>query len=779
MKKTRHAPGILFVLSIWGAVVGAQEYTISGYVRDQSSGEHLIGAYVYLEDHPERGTTTNEYGFYSLTLAGGQYRIVFSYLGYRTEVVPIVLSSDTVLNVELSDGVALKEVVVHGEDKSDPLRQTEMNVVDLSVQTVKAIPQLMGEADVLKALQLLPGISSANEGSTGLYVRGGGPDQNLIRLDEAVVYHTGHMLGFFSVFNADAIKKVRLYKGGGPARYGGRLSSVLDIRMKEGNKRYYRAYGGIGLISSRLTVEGPLVRDRSSFMVSGRRTYIMDIVRPFVRNEMFRGLYYYFFDLNAKLNYQISPKDRLFISGYFGRDVFHYRSQLRDFQVDMPYGNATWTLRWNHLFNDKLFFNWTWVSNRYDFAIDAGRTDFNVRMHSLIRDIAMHGDLQYYPAPRWTWRAGLQTTYHQLSPRRVQVENQQNTFETPFQDKYSIETGLYIEALAKDFGPWEFNFGLRWSYFLHIGPYTSYLTGRRYASFEPVASYGGLEPRLFVHYRLNAQTSLKASYTVVHQYVHLVSNSTSTLPMDIWVPSSEIVPPQKAWQYSLGLYRSLPKWNLQASVELFYKNMHNQLDYAEHYVPNFERDLEFEFVYGKGRAYGVECYVGKNKGKLTGWLGYTYTYTIRQFDDIENGAPFHPVYDKPHDVAIVLQYDYSPQWQISANWVYGSGRRYTPLKSLYLIEDKIHIRYGSRNSARIEPYHRMDLSISYRSKNPRYGIWTLSVYNLYNRKNPTFIYYDIQKQDKGFQAKAYKVSIFPIIPTVTWSFDFNYRPKSD
>jgi len=389
----------------------------------------------------------------------------------------------------------------------------------------------------------------------------------------------------------------------------------------------------------------------------------------------------------------------------------------------------------------------------------------------------MHGDLQYYPSPQWTWRIGLQSTYHQLSPRRVQVENQQNTFETPFRDKYSIETGLYVEALGKDFGAWEFNIGLRWSSFMHIGPYTSYLNGKTYASFQPVQSYGGLEPRLFAHYRLNAWTSLKASYTKVHQYVHLVTNSTSTLPMDVWVPSSEIVPPQKAQQYSLGVYRQWKRWDVQTSIEVFYKHMNNQLDYAEHYVPNFERDLEFEFVYGKGKAYGVECYVGKNSGKLTGWLGYTYTYTIRQFDDIENGAPFHPVYDKPHDVAIVLQYDHSPQWQISANWVYGSGRRYTPVQSLYFIEDKIHIRYGSRNSARIEPYHRMDLSISYRSKNPRYGLWSLSVYNLYNRKNPTFVYYDVQKQEKGFQAKAYKVSIFPIIPTLTWSFDLDYRPK--
>jgi len=303
MKNALGVRVLFYVFLYWGTVVLGQEYTISGYVRDQSSGEHLIGANVYLEDQPQHGTTTNEYGFYSLTLPRGSYHVVFSYLGYRPKVVFLVLNSDTTMDVELFSGVALKEVVVHGEDKSDPLQRTEMNVVDLSVQTVKAIPQLMGEADVLKALQLLPGIGSTNEGSTGLYVRGGGPDQNLILLDEAVVYHTGHMLGFFSVFNADAIKKVRLYKGGGPARYGGRLSSVLDIRMKEGNKRYYRAYGGIGLISSRLTVEGPLVRDRSSFMVSGRRTYIMDVVRPFVRDEMFRGLYYYFFDLNAKLNY--------------------------------------------------------------------------------------------------------------------------------------------------------------------------------------------------------------------------------------------------------------------------------------------------------------------------------------------------------------------------------------------------------------------------------------------------------------------------------------------
>ncbi|MDQ3142908.1 MAG: TonB-dependent receptor [Bacteroidota bacterium] len=750
--------------------------TISGYIVEAGSGETMIGVNIFLKDQVYTGTVSNHYGFYSLSLAEGEYTLVFSYTGYQSMEQKIILTKATELDVSLLPGVTMEEVVITAEDVKKNVTGTEMGTVEVNMEVIKKLPALMGEVDLLKTLQLLPGVSSATEGTAGLYIRGGGPDQNLVLLDEAVVYNTGHLLGFFSVFNSDAIKNTTLIKGSMPADYGGRISSVIDIQMKEGNNERYVLEGGIGLIASRLTVQGPIQKKQSSFIISGRRTYALDLAQPFIKNTSAAGTNYYFYDLNLKLNYIISRKDRIYASAYFGRDVFKFANSERDFSISLPYGNGTATMRWNHTFSDNIFMNVALIYNDYNFELHGAQEDFSFDLNSGVRDVSIKADLDYYPNPKHHLKSGIRYTYHKLSPNIINATNGEVDFSSDFKPKYGHENELYFMDNWTVNSTLKINAGVRFPLFLQVGPYVSEERQKTFGSGELVESYFLPEPRISFNKTLTNNSSIKGGITVARQFLHLVSNSGSTLPTDIWVPSSEKVKPQFSIQYALGYYRNWLSDLIESSVEIYYKDLKDQLDYRESYVESFSSDIENEFVSGTGRAYGIEFFVRKSKGKFTGWVGYTLSKTERWFDEIEKGRIFPTTYDRPHDLVLVGSYGLSPSWDVSANFIYATGRAFTPIQSLFLINNRPNVEYGPRNSDRLEDYHRMDISFTYanaKKKNKAFqSSWAFSVYNVYNRKNPFFTYTDFETDilSGTASAKAVKVSLFTIIPSVTWNF---------
>ncbi|MGB4961265.1 MAG: TonB-dependent receptor [Saprospiraceae bacterium] len=763
--------------------MGQSKFTISGYVKDKTTGETLIGANVFNVDNTSQGTVTNTYGFYSISLNSGTYKMGFSYLGYEDQYFELELNKNIGLNIALSEGVIIEEVVISAEkdDRRRNVEGTQMGTIDLPVENIKKLPAIFGEVDVLKAIQLLPGVLSSGEGNAGFYVRGGGPDQNLVLLDEAVVYNAGHMLGFFSVFNADALKNTTLIKGSIPANYGGRLSSVLDIQMKEGNDKNYAVEGGIGIISSRLTIQGPVVKNKSSFIVSGRRTYILDLIQPALKGSNFEGTNYYFYDLNTKWNYTFSNKNRLFFSGYFGNDVLKFRQPNRDFAFDLPYGNKTATLRWNHLFSERMFMNVSAVYNDYKFQFTGGQDDFVFKLFSGVRDWNLKVDFENYPNPTHTLKYGFNYTYHTLTPNTASASNGEVEFNTDFKPKYANESAVYFLDDMKFNNKWSLNTGLRLSAFQQVGPYTSKISGEEFGTFETAKTYGGFEPRFSLNYKATDNFSIKTGIAATTQYLHLVSNSSSTLPADVWVPSTEIVKPQRGIQYALGFFRNFDNDMFETSIEVYYKDLQNQIDYADNYVNDISKEVEDAFVFGKGRAYGAEFFLKKAKGKFNGWIGYTLSRSERTFDDIENGRWYPAVYDRPHDLSVVVNYKPSKKWDFGAIFIYGTGRLFTPVRGFFFVEQNVNLFYGPRNSSRLDAYHRMDLSATYTpkpdSKKKFKGSWTFSIYNTYNRKNPFFVNFET---DTDFQTgtntiTGSKITIFPLIPSITYNFKWNQK----
>lgn len=761
-------------------------YVVSGYVRDSASGESLIGASVSVKGGTE-GVTTNAFGFYSLALPAGADTLYYSFLGYERRALPVMLAANRTMNVSMSVlRVTGQEVVVTGRRKDENVASTEMGTIDLSMKNIKELPALFGEVDVLKTIQLLPGVLSG-EATAGLYIRGGSPDQNLILLDGAPVYNPGHLFGFFSVFNGDAIKDVTLIKGGMPASYGGRLSSVVDIAMKEGNDKSFHGEGGIGLIASRLSLEGPIKKDKSSFMISARRTYVDLLVKPFVsKKSSFHGSGYYFYDLNAKANYTFSDRNRLYLSGYFGRDVFNFVSKERTFSTNIPWGNATATLRWNHLFSAKLFSNTMLIYNDYHFAFNAVQDNFTVGMHSGIRDESFRSDLDYFASPAHHLKFGMLYTFHTFTPSTVSGNSGSNSFnpENPF-TKRANEGALYLQDEWTVSRHLKINAGLRWSVFQQVGPFTRYFRDASgevtdstvYGRFRPVETYQGLEPRLILRYGLGATSSVKAAVTRANQYVHLVSSNSTTLPTDLWVPSTYQVRPESAWQYSLGYFRNFRDNTFETSLEIYYKEMHHQIEFKEGYIPSLD-DPENSFVFGKGWAYGSELFIHKQRGRLTGWIGYTLSWAWRRFPQLNGGRKYPTRYDRRNDLSVVASYKLDEHWTLSGDFIFGTGNAITLPERFYLIEGVLSQGYSSLNTYRMKPYNRLDLSATYQppSKPGRKfsHSWSFSLYNAYSRLNPYFLYFDQSGSylDGSLTIQAKKVALFPVIPSVTWNFKF-------
>lgn len=766
----------------------SNKYTINGFVKDQFSGESLIGANVTIDGNT-KGVITNAYGFYSITLSEGSHTIVTSFIGYLLSVNTVQLNADTSINIFLNAGKNLsKEVVVTTKKRENNVKVAQMGKISLPIEQIKSIPAFLGEVDLLKTVQLLPGVKNAGEGNAGIYVRGGGPDQNLILLDDAVVYNTGHLFGFFSIFNSDAIKNVSLIKGGMPAQYGGRLSSVLDISMKEGNNKQFQVDGGIGLIASRISIQGPIQKEKSSFIFSARRTYIDALTKPFIKStSAFKGSGYYFYDVNAKVNYIFNQNNRIYISGYFGRDVFDFVNGQRSLNVKIPWGNATGTIRWNHIYNKKLFANTTAVYNDYNFSFNANQNNFDIKLASGIKDLSIKQDFDYYPNTNHKVKFGGIYTYHQFTPSVISGKQDSIVFNPPnAQLKYAHEIAGYIQDDWELSPAVQINAGLRYSAFQQIGPnniYTVDENGNRidsviYKAGQPLKTYGGLEPRITFRYAFNDESSFKASASRNLQYIHLVSNSGSTLPTDIWVPSTYKVKPQISWLYAAGVFKNFKNNTFETSIEGYYKSMDNQIEYAEGYTPNSLNETENSFVFGKGWSYGTELLINKVKGKYTGWIGYTLSWIWRKFPDLNGGNKFPAKYDRRHDLSIVSMYELNKNWKLSATFVYGSGNAVTLPQRFYLIDASLTQEYSNINQYRLPAYHRLDFSAIYNSPKNEFrkckSEWVFSLYNVYNRKNPYFIYFD-QAGDLlngGLKIQAKQVSIFPVIPAVTWNFKF-------
>lgn len=768
-------------LCLMNYISTAQEkFTISGYIKDSTSNETIIGATVSVKGR-SKGISSNQYGFYSVTLEKGSYTISISHIGYQSREVEIELNENKQFNVDLLPRIAeSKEVIIYSKKRDLNVKSAQMGKFELSMNQIRSVPALAGEVDPMKVLQLLPGVRNAGEGNSGLYVRGGGPDQNLILLDDAVVYNPGHLFGFFSVFNSDALKNVSLIKGGMPANYGGRISSVVDIAMKEGNNKKYQVEGGIGTISSRVSIHGPIVKEKSSFIISARRTYIDVLAKPFIKPESnFFGSGYYFYDLNAKFNYKFSEKDRLYASGYFGRDVFTFKNAERSFSARIPWGNSTGTVRWNHVFNSKLFANTSLVWNDYQFAFEGAQSNFEVKFNSAVRDVTAKVDFDYYPFTGHQLKYGIVYTYHKFNPQTTSGRSGDQVF-TPeaVNNKFAHEAGIYLLDDWEVNSKLKINYGVRYTFFQQIGPYTR-INGDtvRYGKGDPVKTYGGLEPRVTMRYSLDDATSIKAAVTRNLQFIHLVSNAGTTLPTDIWVPSTYRVKPQIGWQYAAGVFKNFKDNLWETSVELYYKTMANQIEYAEGYTPGIG-DPERSFVFGKGWSYGAEFYVNKARGNFTGWIGYTLSWTWRQFPDLNNGEKYPGRFDRRHDLSVVGNYQKSKKWKYSVVFVYGTGNAFTLPERFFLVNGVLTQQFSRINQYRLDPYHRLDFAAIYTPQPKKVRKlkteWVFSVYNVYSRQNPYFIYYDQSGNplQGTLEVEARQVSLFPVIPSVTLNFKF-------
>ncbi len=776
---------IIVLFLIVPFVLSAQSETLSGYLKDAKNGETLIGATVYIKEK-SIGVTTNSYGFYSLTAPRGKYEISFSYIGYQTKSFKVNLNEDKTLNVKLEENSELiNEVVVTGEAADANVQSIEMSVSKLPVKTVKKLPAFMGEVDIIKTITLLPGIQSGGEGSSGIYVRGGGPDENLMLLDEAPVYNASHLLGFFSVFNSDAIKDIQVYKGGIPAEYGGKASSVIDIRMKDGNSQHFAATGGIGNISSRLTVEAPIIKDKWSFIASGRRTYA-DIAGRLAGIDELDGNQLYFYDFNFKNNIQLNEKNRIYISAYSGDDIFKL-----DESIFMDWGNLTTTARWNHLVSNKLFSNTSFIFSKYDYSVgipEGGDNAFDWSSH--IQDINFKQDFTHFLNTENKLKYGINTIYHQFSPGEIKVSDDSFFSDLELTKYNAFEGAAYVSNEQKINARLSLRYGLRLSYFQQIGegkmneylnpdrPEKDEITGTNtFEKWERIGDgYLNLEPRFSFKFSLDDYSSVKGSYNRMVQNLHLITNTNSPTPFDIWLPSTEYIKPRVANQVAIGYFRNFANNLIETSAETFYKTFNNIIDYKNGAELFLNEDLETEILSGDGYAYGFEFLLKKQQGDLTGWMSYTYSKSMRIVEGINNGNPYPSSYDRTHDFSLVLSYSITPELTLSANWIYSTGNPTSYPVAKYQVMDKTFYHYAARNSYRIPDYHRLDASINYdfkKNRDRRYKqTLNLSFYNIYSRRNAYSVTFR-QNEENPTVSEAVRLSIIgSIIPALTYNFSF-------
>ena len=798
MQKTLYL--LLSLLCFSFQSLAQQQITISGFVREKGSRELLPGVNVYVEN-TSLGTVTNTYGFYSLTIPKtDSVFISYSFVGYERQQTRISALANREISIELPAINQLNEVVVTAERQDEKVSESvQMSQIEVPISQIKKLPAFLGEKDVIRILQLMPGVQKGTEGQTGLYVRGGGPDQNLIILDDAVVYNASHLFGFFSVFNGDALKSVELTKGGFPARYGGRLSSVVEMNMKEGSKEKLHGEGGIGLISSRLTLEGPLAKKKSSFLISARRTYIDVLAAPLIaqqqagdNNKVKPG--YFFYDLNAKINYDFGPKNKVYLSGYFGQDKFSIKekSSSSENRSGLNWGNATGTLRWNHLINQKLFVNTSLIYSHFNFNIFSYDKDenegkepdvFSLNYNSLIRDFSLKTDFDFYPNTKHAVKFGAQATTHRFVPSALAVAGEffDNNIDLQARPINSVEGGIYGEDTWKPFERLKINAGFRLSVFQ-----------------TPSKTYIRPEPRFSAALKMAEDFSMKASFAQMNQYVHMLSDTGLGLPTDLWVPTTDKIAPQQSSQVAFGFAKDLEKPGLALTLEGYYKSMNNIISYKE--GSSFinldgenanEINWENNVTAGKGWSYGAEFMVQKKTGRLSGWVGYTLSWTQWKFPELNFGETFYPRYDRRHDLSIVGIYEISKRITLSGTWVYGTGNaltlpvsKYTTFRNAYRPDPNGQTNfwysgtntteYGKKNSFRAEAYHRMDVAIQFHKMKKRHErTWEFGLYNAYNRKNPFF--YDIQdKKDKSGQRVNVltRVSLFPVLPSFSYNFKF-------
>jgi hypothetical protein len=759
------------------SVQGQVRYTVSGYVKDAATGEELIGAAVFIEELSATGSGTNAYGFYSITIPEGEYTLTARYLGYESRSVTIDLRQNIRQDFSLHPGTGeLEEVEVTAERSDANVARTQMGIERVNVREIRNIPVIFGEQDILKTIQLLPGVSPAEEGGSGFFVRGGTADQNLILLDEATVYNPSHLMGFFSVFNSDAIRDVTLYKGNQPAEYGGRLSSVLDIKMKEGNNQRFGAEGGIGLISSRLLVEGPLVKDRGSFTISGRRTYA-DLFLKMSGDSTLNQANLYFYDLNAKANYRIDEKNRVFLSGYFGQDRLGFSDLF-----GINWGNATGTLRWNHLFSDRLFSNTSVIFSNYDYDISTNLAGTEGRIISRIRDYSLKQDFQYFHGPGNVIKFGVNSIYHEIIPGAATTATETSISELNLTNKYAWNNAVYI---SHEYNPARsslgMEYGLRLSTFSPAGPGTFYTyddlgeiaDSTIYSAGQFVTTYFQLEPRLAVNYLLNEKSSIKTAYTRNTQNLHLLSSSTSGNPTDLWIPGSNNVKPQIADQVSLGYFRNFKNNQYEFSTEVYYRYLQNQIDYKDGAELQFNENVESQLLFGTGRAYGIEFTLKKTSGKLTGWLGYTLSRTEKKIDGINNGEYYPAGQDRTHDISVVAMYEPSPRWTLSASWVYYTGNAATFPSGKYEINGQVVNYYTERNGHRMPDYQRLDIGVTWHNRiaGRFQSSWSFSLYNTYGQENAYAINFREDPNDPA-RTQAVQTTLFRWIPSVTYNFKF-------
>ncbi|WP_255416051.1 TonB-dependent receptor [Reichenbachiella sp. MSK19-1] len=765
--------------------VNPTKYTLSGQVSDAQTGEDLIGATIRIVGQT-LGVVTNVYGFYSLTLPEGTYQVSCSFVGFQEQVVTIDLSSNQTQKFELSENEeVLEEVVVLARrDEDINVTSTEMGADEVSIDVAKKLPALFGEVDIIKTIQLLPGVKVVGEGGSGFYVRGGNVDQNLVLLDEAPIYNASHLLGFFSAFNPEAVKDMKLYKGAIPAQYGGRLSSVLDIRMKDGNSKRWTAAGGIGTMMTRLGVEGPIT-PKGSIMVAGRRSYLDTFAKMsnWVQGkEVNSSQQFYFYDLNAKANYRINDNNRLFASGYFGRDVIA-TDIGSDMNINVDWGNSTAMMRWNHLFSPKLFSNLTYYYSNYDYALNFSEEVSQFLWDSDLQEHSIKLDFGAYLNPNNTLKFGVQTIQHAIAPGNIETYEADGTKESHnLQKNKSYESAAYIsneQVVSKKI---KLDYGLRLSNFQNVGPQEVYTLDENYEISDTVQhnkgaynSYWNLEPRVAARYQINSSSSFKASYNRTSQYIQLASNGNFSSPFDIWFSSTEQIKPQLADQFSIGYFKNFKQNTYEASIEVYYKDLQNSIDFKDHAELLFNENLEGELRVGDAKAYGVEFLLRKNVGKLTGWIGYTLSKAEKKIPTINEGNWYNAKFDKPHDLSIVGVYDITPYISIGGSFVYSTGGAVTFPTGRYYYGGAAVPVYSERNGERLPDYHRLDASVTLKSKkndNRRFqSEWVFSVYNLYNRKNAFTISFK-QEADNPTVTYAEKSAIFGIIPSLTYNVRF-------